>query len=67
MKIDTSTLLILGSAIILSACNPTASEKEKPNNPIQEEKNVLRLKPLSTEKTHEGGLDTTKLIIPNNQ
>jgi hypothetical protein len=24
---------------------------------------VIKVKPLSTEKTHEGGLDTTKLMV----
>lgn len=67
MKFDQTALLIFLGTVIFSSCNSTAPQQEKQINPIQEEKNVLRLKPLSTEKTHEGGLDTTKLIAPKIQ
>jgi|GEM_PF-6895375 hypothetical protein len=51
--------------LLLISCGTAAPEKTitEPAKVTSDSSSIIRVKPLSTEKTHEGGVDQTKLIF----
>ena len=56
-------LLFLTCTLFASCKSLEPPPPVEPVEIIPKSSTVIKVKPLSTEKTHEGGLDTTKLMV----